>query len=145
LKEHLESQSIPNILSDGRYVDVNHIATTTEKLESSISCVNRLLINYIYPKHRKRIGIFGLGEFSARDKCLSLLADSGEKTFDFTDMPRYFNAITKSHEYISIDYRQDSHRGRRFDEIYIDSNLDLESISIVSMMVKDKNNIKYFN
>lgn len=144
LKDYLEAQSIPELLSNGDYISVNHITTTTTKLGDSVSDIDKLLIQHIYPKHRKYVGIFGLDIGRAAEMLDTLIDASDEKILENRSHLRSERSIvTKSVSYIAREY-SDNYRGRRFDTVHVDRNLDSEKISIASMMVKDKNNVKYF-
>jgi hypothetical protein len=144
LKDCLETQSIPELLSYGDYSSVNNITTTTTKLGDSISDINKLLIQYIYPKHRKLVGIFGVNINSAACMLDMLVDMSGEKMLENrSHLHNERSIVTKSISYIAREYG-DSYRGRRFDEVYVDRNLDSERISALSLLVKDKNNVRYF-
>lgn len=144
LKDCLETQSIPELLSNGNYSSVNHITTTTTKLGDSISDVDKLLIHYIYPKHRKHVGIFGADIGRAADILDNLVNTSGEIVLENrSHLRNQRSIITKSFSYLAKEYSE-NYRGGRLDTVYVDRNLDSEKISIASMMVKDKSNVKYF-
>ncbi|MEK4025307.1 hypothetical protein [Sporosarcina sp. FSL W7-1283] len=143
LKRYLEAQSIPELLSNEEYVSVNHLTTTTTKLGDSISDIENLLNRHIYPMHRKHIAIIGQDVNSAFEQLNILMDKSDEKILERRDYhPNELSIITKSFLYLARKY-SDNYRGRRFDEVHVDRNLDSEKMSIVSTFAKDKN-VKYF-
>lgn len=143
----LEEESIPSLLSDGAYQDVNHIVTTITNLSESIDNLNDFLLRTVYPMFRRHVGVVATDFDTAQNKINKILSDSGEEVLEHQILHNgKMTVYTKTTLYEAIKY-SDSYRGKIIDTVYIDRNLPTKSINIANMYVRDKDGaeICYFN
>lgn len=142
----VESKSIPELLSAGDYVAVNHLTTTTSRLNLIINALSKLL-NNLYRNYNTRVAIVSKNIEKAESFMWKLIEANNEEAMGDKAHPNPQRTgriiYTDKHVYEAWKYGV-SIRGRRVDFVYIDNTLPQEDINNIIMCLKDKNNVSYF-
>lgn len=138
LKNKLEEDSIPELLKDGKYVDVNHLTTTTSKLYDSIKETLYLLRTYVYPALRETILVVSSNRELVEKQISKLAEEAKEELIQETRLPQGYEAVTRSYKFIAHEYKKEnaSLRGKRFDKIYIDQDTYYNNMEDIFLLTR---------
>lgn len=139
----LESKSIPELLRLGNYLDVNHLTTTTTRLNSIISSLDNLVIA-LYERYNEKVLIVSKQLNKSEILMYKLIEDKQENIVHKIQTRGISQTITTDkYNYITTEFSK-NYRGRRADFVYIDKDLDIEEINFIRMNLKERNSYELF-
>lgn len=139
----LEYESIPHLLSNGLYLDVNHLTTTVERVNAIIPQISSLVTNW-YEEYNDRVLIVSSTRKGEEYLYKYMIKANNEEIIKGSTRPnQYHNVLTDNYNYTLLT-NITNHRGRRYDMVYIDSELDAKSIELAKMYIKHETNTFMF-
>lgn len=142
-------------LEESYYTDANNLSVVSDKLSRSASELKGFLGReariYSLPQNRnkenervKQVAIFGINHHSVSGKYMELRKRFEKDILTAINSNQELSFETKDLKVTAVKY-SDSQRGRRLDEIYVDSELSISSLNTIKMMQREKNTpIHYF-
>lgn len=137
LHNNLETISIPKLLSDRNYIDVNHLTTTVARLNTILSLLSKLYVD-LCGRFVPKVVIFSNSRRGEDFLWETLIKDNNEQVLSQTNDFRAHKVLTDKNSYTCVFKVSDNFRGRRYDYVYIDKELDADSIDFCQNFVKDK-------
>lgn len=138
----LETTSIPQLLGMQLYLDVNHLTTTAARVNSIIPQLNQL-INRLYEKNNSTVLIVSKSR-KGEEHLFSMIDGNSENIIYQSIMPQRSVVRTDKHNY-EVDTKFSMNcRGKRYDIVHIDKDLNNDEIKLAMGFVKPEGQFKLF-
>lgn len=143
LHNNLETISIPNLLGDRNYIDVNHLTTAVARLNNIISHLNKLHKD-LCERFAPKVGVFSNSQKGDGFLWYKLIEENQEKILSQKHTAFQTNVLTDKNNYTLFLKVNESVRGRRFDTVYIDKDLDTNLIELCKNFRKSNEAVALF-
>ena len=143
LNNELQSKSIPELLRADSYHEVNHLTTTTARLQDVVRGLNSMLIA-LYKNYNRKVLIVSESQNISEELMRKLIDKNNESIVENSLRGRTGSiTYTDKNSYSAITFSE-NYRGKRMDFAYIDKALDTEKINLTLTNLKDQSNYKLF-